>query len=91
MFGPPGTGKTLCARAVANRTDACFIRVIGSELVQKYVGRGVWSTLRAADSYYVTSILDVCIQICCLGFVVVVLIFAKIYMMLCSSGSKNGS
>ncbi|OBS71989.1 hypothetical protein A6R68_13433, partial [Neotoma lepida] len=37
LFGPPGTGKTLCARAVANRTDACFIRVIGSELVQKYV------------------------------------------------------
>merc|ERR1712003_407671 len=40
MYGPPGTGKTLCARAVANRTDACFIRVIGSELVQKYVGEG---------------------------------------------------
>jgi len=40
MFGPPGTGKTLSARAVANRTDACFIRVIGSELVQKYVGEG---------------------------------------------------
>lgn len=38
LFGSPGTGKTLCARAVANRTDACFIRVIGSELVQKYVG-----------------------------------------------------
>jgi 26S proteasome regulatory subunit T1 len=35
-----GTGKTLSARAVANRTDACFIRVIGSELVQKYVGEG---------------------------------------------------
>ena len=35
-----GTGKTLLARAVANRTDACFIRVIGSELVQKYVGEG---------------------------------------------------
>ena len=33
MYGPPGTGKTLTARAVANRTDACFIRVIGSELV----------------------------------------------------------
>ena len=30
LFGPPGTGKTLTARAVANRTDACFIRVIGS-------------------------------------------------------------
>ncbi|KAI9222049.1 26S protease regulatory subunit 7 [Blastocladiella britannica] len=39
-YGPPGTGKTLCARAVANRTDATFIRVIGSELVQKYVGEG---------------------------------------------------
>ncbi|CEP62069.1 proteasome regulatory particle base subunit RPT1 LALA0_S04e07052g [Lachancea lanzarotensis] len=40
LYGPPGTGKTLCARAVANRTDATFIRVIGSELVQKYVGEG---------------------------------------------------
>ncbi|EGG23557.1 26S proteasome ATPase 2 subunit [Cavenderia fasciculata] len=37
---PKGTGKTLCARAVANRTDAAFVRVIGSELVQKYVGEG---------------------------------------------------
>jgi len=33
-------GKTLAARAVANRTDATFIRVIGSELVQRYVGEG---------------------------------------------------
>ena len=40
LFGPPGTGKTLCARAVANRTDACFIRVIGSELVRKFLGEG---------------------------------------------------
>jgi len=40
LYGPPGTGKTLLARAVANGTDACFIRVIGSELVQKYVGEG---------------------------------------------------
>ena len=40
LYGPPGTGKTLAARAVANRTDAAFIRVIGSELVQKYVGEG---------------------------------------------------
>ncbi|KAL8092163.1 hypothetical protein AgCh_034457 [Apium graveolens] len=38
-YGPPGTGKTLLARAVANRTDACFIRLIGSELVQKYMAR----------------------------------------------------
>lgn len=40
LYGPPGTGKTLLARAVANRTDACFIRVIGSELVQRYIGEG---------------------------------------------------
>jgi 26S proteasome regulatory subunit T1 len=40
FFGPPGTGKTLLARAVANRTDATFIRVLGSELVQKYIGEG---------------------------------------------------
>jgi 26S proteasome regulatory subunit T1 len=40
LYGPPGTGKTLSARAVANRTDACFIRVIGSELIQKYIGEG---------------------------------------------------
>ncbi|OAY78838.1 26S protease regulatory subunit 7 [Ananas comosus] len=39
-YGPPGIGKTLLARAVVNRSDACFIRVIGSELVQKYVGEG---------------------------------------------------
>jgi 26S proteasome regulatory subunit T1 len=40
LYGPPGTGKTLTARAVANRTDSCFIRVIGSELVQRYIGEG---------------------------------------------------
>ena len=40
LFKSAGTGKKLSARAVANRTDACFIRVIGSELVQKYVGEG---------------------------------------------------
>ena len=38
--GPPGTGKTLVARAVAHETKATFIRVIGSELVQKYIGEG---------------------------------------------------
>ncbi|MCD4703220.1 MAG: proteasome-activating nucleotidase [Methanosarcinaceae archaeon] len=40
LFGPPGTGKTLLAKAVAYRTDATFIRVVGSELVQKYIGEG---------------------------------------------------
>jgi len=40
LFGPPGTGKTLLARAVAHHTDCTFIRVSGSELVQKYIGEG---------------------------------------------------
>jgi 26S proteasome regulatory subunit T1 len=34
------SAQTLVARAVANRTDSTFIRAIGSELVQKYVGEG---------------------------------------------------
>ena len=40
LVGPPGTGKTLMAKAVANATKATFIRLVGSELVQKYIGEG---------------------------------------------------
>lgn len=40
LVGPPGTGKTLLAKAVAHRTKATFIRLVGSELVQKYIGEG---------------------------------------------------
>lgn len=40
LCGPPGTGKTLLARAVAHETKATFFRVIGSELVQKFIGEG---------------------------------------------------
>ena len=40
LVGPPGTGKTLMAKAVANATNATFIRMVGSELVQKYIGEG---------------------------------------------------
>lgn len=40
LTGAPGTGKTLLARAVAHETKATFIRVIGSELVQKFIGEG---------------------------------------------------
>ncbi|MHA1514855.1 MAG: AAA family ATPase, partial [Candidatus Heimdallarchaeaceae archaeon] len=40
LHGPPGTGKTLLAKAVANETQAVFIRLIGSELVQKFIGDG---------------------------------------------------
>ncbi len=40
LHGPPGTGKTLLAKAVAHETNAHFMRVVGSELVQKYIGEG---------------------------------------------------
>ncbi|UCG89771.1 MAG: proteasome-activating nucleotidase [Candidatus Heimdallarchaeota archaeon] len=40
LHGPPGSGKTLMVKAVAHETKATFIRVIGSELVQKYIGEG---------------------------------------------------
>jgi len=40
LYGPPGTGKTMMAKAVANHTKASFIRVVGSEFVQKYLGEG---------------------------------------------------
>ncbi len=40
LYGPPGTGKTLIAKAVAAETNATFIRVVGSEFVQKYIGEG---------------------------------------------------
>uniref|UniRef100_A0A7S3FM22 26S proteasome regulatory subunit 6B homolog n=1 Tax=Prasinoderma singulare TaxID=676789 RepID=A0A7S3FM22_9VIRI len=40
LYGPPGTGKTMLAKAVAHHTTASFIRVVGSEFVQKYLGEG---------------------------------------------------
>ncbi|MDD2665772.1 MAG: proteasome-activating nucleotidase [Methanocellales archaeon] len=40
LYGPPGSGKTLMAKAVAKRTEATFIRIVGSELIQKYIGEG---------------------------------------------------
>jgi 26S proteasome regulatory subunit T2 len=40
LYGEPGTGKTLLAKAVANQTSATFLRVTGSELIQKYLGDG---------------------------------------------------
>ena len=40
LYGPPGNGKTLLARAVAGETNASFIRIVGSELVKKYIGEG---------------------------------------------------
>jgi len=40
LYGSPGMGKTMLAKAVAHHTDAAFIRVVGSEFVQKYLGEG---------------------------------------------------
>lgn len=40
LYGPPGTGKTMLVKAVAHHTTAAFIRVVGSEFVQKYLGEG---------------------------------------------------
>jgi 26S proteasome regulatory subunit T2 len=52
LYGEPGTGKTLLAKAVANQTSASFLRVVGSELIQKYLGDGpklVRELFRVAD------------------------------------------
>ncbi len=52
LYGKPGTGKTLLAKAVANSTSATFLRVVGSELIQKYLGDGpklVRELFRVAD------------------------------------------
>lgn len=40
LYGPPGTGKTMTVKAVAHHTKAAFIRVVGSEFVQKFLGEG---------------------------------------------------
>lgn len=52
LYGPPGTGKTLLAKAVANQTSATFLRIVGSELIQQYLGEGprlVRELFRVAD------------------------------------------
>jgi len=52
LYGEPGTGKTLLAKAVANSTSATFLRIVGSELIQKYLGDGpklVRELFRVAD------------------------------------------
>ncbi len=40
LYGAPGTGKTLIAKAVASEASATFIRMSGSDLIQKFVGEG---------------------------------------------------
>lgn len=40
MHGPPGTGKTLMARACAAQTNATFLKLAGTQLVQMFIGDG---------------------------------------------------
>lgn len=40
LYGPPGTGKTMLVKAIASKTTATFIKAVGSEFVQKYLGEG---------------------------------------------------
>ena len=54
LYGVPGTGKTLLAKAVANQTSATFLRIVGSELIQKYLGDGpklVREVFRVAEQH----------------------------------------
>lgn len=49
LYGAPGTGKTLLAKAVANQTSATFLRVVGSELIQKYLVSIILATCNLID------------------------------------------
>ncbi|ONK63642.1 uncharacterized protein A4U43_C07F17380 [Asparagus officinalis] len=72
LYGPPGTGKTLLARAVAHHTDCTFIRVSGSELVQKYIGEGsrmVRELFVMASCIIYFLAVAVCISICNFAYV----------------------
>ena len=40
LHGPPGTGKTMLARACAAQTNATFLKLAGTQLVQMYIGEG---------------------------------------------------
>lgn len=54
LYGEPGTGKTLLVKAVAHETSATFLRLVGSELIQKYAGDGpklVRELFRVADEH----------------------------------------
>ncbi|XP_032249605.1 26S proteasome regulatory subunit 4-like [Phoca vitulina] len=54
LYGPPDTGKTLLAKAVANQTSATFLRVVGSEIIKKYLGDGpklVWELFRVGEEH----------------------------------------
>ena len=61
-----GTGKTLLAKAVANQTSATFLRVVGSELIQKYLGDGPKLGMYGPISVWAVSIVLVIFHSFCL-------------------------
>ena len=65
MYGPPGTGKTVSAMAVANRKDATFIRVIGSELVQRYVSEGARMIRELFSLFVFVCLFLICLFLIC--------------------------
>ena len=71
LYGAPGTGKTLLAKAVANQTSATFLRVVGSELIQKYLGDGpklVRELFRVAEEHAPSIGVCVCSTFMCVSF-----------------------
>jgi cell division protease FtsH len=48
LVGPPGTGKTLLAKAVASEAGVPFFSIVGSELIELFVGVGA---ARARDLF----------------------------------------
>ncbi|KRY67856.1 26S protease regulatory subunit 6A [Trichinella pseudospiralis] len=40
MYGPPGTGKTLLAKALASSAKCTFLKLSGTALLQRCVGKG---------------------------------------------------
>ena len=63
LYGPPGTGKTMLAKAVAHHTTAAFIRVVGSEFVQKYLGEVGLFTRHSYRILFVANALQIVIII----------------------------
>lgn len=78
LYGPPGTGKTMLAKAVANHTTAAFIRVVGSEFVQKYLGEVCCVVINT--STYKICILIVIFSLCIFHSYIHILIFYFAYI-----------
>lgn len=70
LYGPPGTGKTMLAKAVAHHTTAAFIRVVGSEFVQKYLGEVRQPLLFATSRDTVRQLCESYLYNCCSSHII---------------------